>query len=945
MNLTEFGKQLQTLRKARHWSQESLLESLDQLARTAPPEEYRVIDSTLLSRWERAHRQKGRTWRPTRTYALHLIQLFAPHLDLPGAQQWAAQAGYTLHTAELQTWFPTPAAPPNGATAKSQPEPATQTENAPTMSHNLPTIPNTIVGRKTEISTAIALLQRDDVWLVTLIGPGGSGKTRLALEIAFTLAPDFADGLIFVDLAPVQNPTLVLPTIAHTLGLQEAPGQLVEERLRHHLQGKQILLLLDNFEQVGAAAPRLTELHQYAPQLTLLVTSRARLRLRGEKEVPVPPLPLPERGETLENVAQSEAVALFIERVQDVQPSFVLTESNAGTVTAICTHLDGLPLAIELAAARGNLLDPLALLAGLAEPLRLLTRGPRDLPDRQQTLRAMIAWSYNLLTAEEQTLFRRLAVFAGGFTLEAVNAVCATGEGPGGPAPFATLDGLATLVDNNLVQQKEVKGELRFRLLKTIREFAREQLEQADESEAVCWAHAAYFLRLTELNAEAFRERGSREFLSHMETEVDNLRAAIDWVARRDPALEMQILAYMLPFWNTGRYMHEGWRWIELRLPHIKPECTTQYGDFLHGLGHLYWKQGDFAKAQTYAEESVTLWRHLENPFRLGWTLNLLAGILMSRSDYAAARVVAEEQLEIMRKLEKPYYMACALRILSEVMITHGNDTQAHTLRDESVVLLREVNNPLSMSQALTELAKGALIEGDVARACTYFENVLDIVRNLNEPWMIAQTLVWLGRTTWRQGDKARATVLLEENLALTRELGAKEFLGASLVLLGLAAQENNERQRASELLTESLTVAQESRIATFIAYTLSGFGGLIELPTRSAQILGAAARLLTTAPGRREFVAEHAHHDRIVASVRTQLDEATFAAAWREGQAMRLEEAIAYALDSPSPSAGAKFGKCQGQPADQGAIHDREVEFPNVGRQSLCYSSLLNSH
>ena len=899
MDLKQFGDQLRALRQQAGWSQETLIEALDQLARSGAASEYRVIDSTLLSRWERAHTQKGRIWKPTRPYMLHLIHLFAPQLDLERAQVWAAQAGYSISAAELQVWFPAPTVAADAATANAPPESAEQTAHVPTP-HNLPTPPTAFIGRKAEIATALALLRRDDVWLVTLSGPGGSGKTRLALEIAFALAPDFADGVFFVDLAPLQNPTLVLPTIAHMLGLQEASGQLLlEEHLYQYLRGKRILLLLDNFEQVVAAAPRLTELHQYAPKLTLLVTSRARLRLRGEKVLPVPPLSLPELGDTVENVAQSEAVALFIERVQDVEPSFILTASNAATVVSICTHLDGLPLALELAAARGNLLQPQALLAGLAEPLHLLTRGPRDLPDRQQTLRATIAWSYNLLTAEEQTLFRRLAVFAGGFTLPAVNAVSAMREGSGDSAPFAMLDWLTTLVDNSLVQQKEAKGELRFRLLATIREFAREQLEQADEAEAVRRAHAAYFLRLTELNAEAFRERGSREFLSHMEIEVDNLWAAIHWVTGRDSALELPLLAYLLPFWSTGRYMNEGRRWIELRLPHIKPECTTQYADFLHGLGHLYWKQGDYARAQNYTEASVTLWRHLGNPFRLGWTLNLLAGILMSRRDYTAARGVAEELLAIMRRLGKPYYIACALRILSEVMLTLGNNPKAQALRDESVNFLREVNTPLSMAQALTELAKDAFVDGDVTLACTHFESALHLVRNLNEPWWVAQTLVWLGRTSWRQGDKARATVLLEENLALTRELGAKEFLSASMVLLGLAAQENNARQRASELLTECLTVAQEIRLEPIIAYTLSGLAGLIELPTRAAQLVGGASRFLTTLPDRQAFVVEDAHYARIVASVRAQLDEATFAAAWREGQAMRMEETIAYALDS----------------------------------------------
>ena len=907
MNLTEFGKQLQALRKAHQWSQEALLEALDQLARPGPPEEYRVIDSTLLSRWERAHTQKGRIWKPTRPYMLHLIHLFAPQLDLGRAQVWAAQAGYSISAAELHVWFPAPTVAADATTAKAPSESAEQTVHVPTR-HNLPTPPTALIGRKAEIATALALLRRDDVWLVTLSGPGGSGKTRLALEIAFALAPDFADGVFFVDLAPLQNPTLVLPTIAHRLGLPEAPGQLLEEHLYQYLWGKRILLLLDNFEQVVAAATHLAELHRYAPKLTLLVTSRARLRLRGEKVLPVPPLSLPEPGDTVENVAQSEAVALFSERVQDVEPSFVLTASTAATVAAICTHLDGLPLALELAAARGNLLQPQALLAGLAEPLHLLTRGPRDLPDRQQTLRATIAWSYHLLTADEQTLFRRLAVFAGGFSLPAVNAVCAMREGSGDPAPFAMLERLTTLVDNSLVQQKEEKGELRFRLLTTIREFAREQLEQADESEAVCRAHAAYFLRLTELNAEAFRERGSREFLSQMESEVDNLWAAVHWVAGRDAALELQLLAYLLPFWSTGRYMNEGRRWIELRLPQIKPECTTQYADFLHGLGHLYWKQGDYARAQNYTEESVTLWRHLENPFRLGWTLNLLAGILMSRRDYTSARGVAEELLAIMRKLGKPYYMACALRILSEVMLTLGNHTKAQALRDESVHFLREANTPLSMAQALTELAKDAFVHGDVTLACTHFESVLDLVRDLNEPWWVAQTLVWLGRARWRQGDKARATVLLEENLALTRELSAKEFLSASLVLLGLAAQENNARQRARELLTECLTVAQEIRLEPIIAYTLSGLAGLIELPARATQLLGGASRFLTTRPDRQAFVVEDAHYARIVAAVRAQLDGATFAAAWCEGQAMNMEGMIACALNSLPLSAGTQL-------------------------------------
>src|SRR6266576_2396220 len=394
--------------------------------------------------------------------------------------------------------------------------------------HNLPAQLTPLIGREQEVTAVDTLLRHPEVRLLTLMGPGGVGKTRLGLEIAAELLDDYPDGVCFVSLAPISDPHLVVPTIAQALGIKEAGEQPVANLLQASLQDKRLLLLLDNFEQVAAAAPGLADLLAGCPQLKILVTSRALLHIRGEHEFPVPPLALPDLTHLpgSESLLQYAAVALFLHCAQAASPDFQVTPANTRTIAEICVRLDGLPLAIELAAARSKLLPPQALLTRLGHRLQVLTSGARDAPVRQQTLRNTLAWSYDLLAVEEQRLFRRLSVFAGGCTLEAVEGLStALGE-----LPADVLDGVASLMDKSLLRQVEQEGqEPRLLMLETIREYGLEVLASAGEMESTRQAHAAYYLRLSE---DAELELGGPQqgaWLERLEREHDNLRAALQW--------------------------------------------------------------------------------------------------------------------------------------------------------------------------------------------------------------------------------------------------------------------------------------------------------------------------------------------------------------------------------------------------------------------------------
>jgi predicted ATPase/transcriptional regulator with XRE-family HTH domain len=468
---------------------------------------------------------------------------------------------------------------------------------------NLPTPPTRLIGRDTETAHVGELLRRSDVRLVTLTGPGGIGKTQLALQGATDLLADFPGGVYFVPLAPIGEPSLVLSTIAQVLGVKESSGQPLTDTLTDALRERSLLLVLDNFEHVVAAAASVSDLLAHCPQLKLLVTSRSPLHLRGEHESPVPPLRLPDREHLPppEQALEFSAVQLFAERARAVKPDFAVTSQNVAAVAEICRRLDGLPLAIELAAARIKVLSPADILNRLGDRLRILTGGARDLPARQQSLRNTIAWSYDMLDEGEKTLFRHLAVFTGGCTLEAAEVVCCE-------LPIDVLDGLTSLVDHSMLQRDETRDEARFGMLETIHEYGRALLASAGEDDIIAQRHADYFLGLVEDCERQYTNAGpgSLTWDSRLEPEQANLRAALAWFRDNDPALGLRLAAGLGWYWVWHADRAEGEGWLTTFLARTPGEPTVR-GRALLALATLKRDQGDLAGAQPLFEESLAL--------------------------------------------------------------------------------------------------------------------------------------------------------------------------------------------------------------------------------------------------------------------------------------------------------------------------------------------------
>src|SRR5215213_6950778 len=478
--------------------------------------------------------------------------------------------------------------------------------------NNLPLQPTPLVGREKEVSEVCDLLQRGETRLLTLTGPGGIGKTRLALQAAADLLDDFPDGTFFAPLAALTEAELFFPAVAETLEVRETAEQSLDETLKDYLHERRLFLLLDNFEQVLGAAPAVTELLAGAPGLKVLATSRAPLGLYGEHEFPVPPLTLPDlrHPPPLERLTQYEAVGLFVERARAVKPDYSINNESAPAVAEICVRLDGLPLPIELAAARIKMLPPKAMLQRLSSRLKLLTGGARDLPERQRTLRATIEWSFALLDEGEQLLFARLAVFSGGRTLEAIEAICDAE----GDLPMDAFDGVSSLVDKSLLAQEEgPNGEPRFVMLETVHEFAREKLGESEEAEEIKRLHAEYFLTLAEEANPELKGANQRQWLERLEAENDNMRAALSWASQRDEAgVAMRLGGALWRFWSVRGYYSEGRRWLEAALAMDGRVSPGSRAMALAGAGSLASVQGDFDRAKEACEEGLELLAHEE---------------------------------------------------------------------------------------------------------------------------------------------------------------------------------------------------------------------------------------------------------------------------------------------------------------------------------------------
>jgi predicted ATPase len=649
--------------------------------------------------------------------------------------------------------------PPLPAASTSEPPLKTLDQRA----HHLPGQPTPLLGRDHEVDAVCALLRRDDVRLVTLTGPGGIGKTRLAVQVATDLLDDCSDGVWYVRLSALTDSELVVPTVAQTLGLREQGSHPFAETLREYLRERQLLLVLDNFEQVAAAAPEVAALLAAAPRLSVLVTSRVTLHLRGEHDYPLSPLSLPDPGHLPphERLSQYAAVALFVERAQAARPDFVVTAANAPAIAEICARLDGLPLALELAATRVKLLPPDALLARLSSRLTLLTGGPRDLEERQQTMRATIAWSAELLAPAERTLFRRLAVFVGGCTLEAAETVCVAPEGVE-PLAIDLLDGLGALVDQSLVQQREEGGAPRLSMLQVVREFALEQLEQSDNALAVHQAHAASFQALGAEAEPHLWGVGQVEWVRRLEGEHDNLRAALGWLrdhGKVESALRLAVAIGNL--WFIRSHYEEGARWLESLLESMSAapgvlEPTLQVRA-LYRAGILAWGLGDAARCGSVAEEALALARAAGDAEGIALALSLSAlttladGQLDRAADYAAQAVAAARRAGVRGTL------GLRLQIYSRVLFRQGELERAQAVSIEALDLLRAQGDEEGQAMCLEVLSSVACRQGDAAGSRRYAAEALELCRRLQHPTGMAVSVLQLAGVAALVGQFARA--------------------------------------------------------------------------------------------------------------------------------------------------------------------------------------------
>lgn len=689
---------------------------------------------------------------------------------------------------------------------------------------NVPATFTSLIGREQDIVAVSALLQRSDVRLITLLGPGGVGKTRLGIQVAREVRASFKDGICFVSLAEINDPALVISTLAQTLGVQENGLLSLTEQVKAVLAERQCLLVLDNFEQVVEAALFVEELLGACPAVKVIVTSRSILHLSAEHTFSVSPLAIPDQTSQVERteILQYTSVALFIERAQAAVSTFQVTDENIHAITEICSHLDGLPLAIELAAARIKLFPPAALLARLTQRFSLLTSGLRDVPERQRTLYKTITWSYDLLTPQEQRFFRRLSVFAGGCTIEAVAAVYGEQEEPENDV----YSMLVSLLDQSLLQQqKSEDDEPRFVLLENIREYGLERLGEHNEIEESQHTHALYYLALVEKALPYLTGPRQATWLTQLDQEKDNLRAALTWLLRKNEVeLALSFCEGFGKFCGLRGYWTEEWRWLHavLELP-TTPALRSLRARILRRAGHLAYRLRNLAAARAWQEESIELSRESGDQQNLAGALSGLGWTLYRQNEIARTEHLLQESVAVARASGNKWALANTLDGLGRFMHVQGRNDEARSLLEQSVALARQLTDYESLARILTSLVSLELAQGNHTRAAAFARESFILAQETGSRPILALALDSLVDIAVFQKEYENAADLLERRILQAEEIGDIPTIARKRLQLGEIALRKKDFVQAEALIQQSLLFFQQQGDAPNIAAALHG--------------------------------------------------------------------------------------------------------------------------
>ena len=771
---------------------------------------------------------------------------------------------------------------------------------------NLPAPLTSFIGRETEIEQVKSLLAKTR--LLTLTGAGGCGKTRLALQVAADLLEAYPDGVWLVELASLSDPMLVPQALASAVGAREEPGRLLIQTLTGYLKARKLLLLLDNCEHlVSTCAQLAASLLKACPDLRLLASSREGLGVVGEQTYRVPALSLPDREDppSIETLFDFEAPRLFIERALLSQPDFALTSANVPAVVSVGHRLDGIPLAIELAAARMRSLTVEEIDAHLDDRFRLLAGASKTALPRHQTLRALIDWSYDLLNEQERRLLCRLSVFMGGWSLEAAEAV-GIGEDI---ETWEVIDLLTGLVDKSLVVTESQGAHTRYRFLETIRQYAHDRLLESGEKETVQNRHAGYFLQLAEAAAPNLDGPEQVVWLDRLEAEHDNLRAALEWYKAEEDGTEvgLRLAGSLSLFWTVRGHLSEGRTYLEEALRRKEAAVPTWVrARALHGAGSLAWSQCDYQAARTLFEQSLSINRELGNRAWEARNLNSLGNVADNQGDYQAATALFQESLAIYRELGDKRGLAAPLNNLGLVAQSQGDYQAARTLFEQALTINRELGKRAWEARNLNNLGVIAQEQDDYATATALFQESLTIYRELGDKLNIAGSLhnlgaVALGLVAQNQGDYQAARTLFEQSLSINRELGNRAWEASNLIHLGIVAQEQGDYGAVKSLLEEGLVISRELEDKRGILAALAAFAHLAVGQNRLVRAvrLSGAADALREAVGFQQPPSDQQKYDRDLAAARQSLGKEAFARLWADGRTMTTEQAIAYALEA----------------------------------------------